>query len=333
MSDHVFNWHLPQLKQLLQHYSAGKLSHALLLSGLSGTGKLEFAHVLAKALLCHDSDVGARPCNKCDACHLYDLNNHPDYLELVPEDDSRVIKIEQTRLLPKFLGLTRHMGAERVVVIYPAETLNKHSMNSLLKILEEPPQNTFVLVVTHNPGLLLATIRSRCVHIKLNSPSASQTLEWLGLDNPTKGQLQLVHIAGSQPKLARQLLDANLAEMSQVWFTQWIDVAYGTESAVKIAAIWQKQEISHILLMLHGWMADLIKIKLAVPVSGQIPDENTIALQNIAQKLEITQVYDYYNKIINALRLSTRSVNQQLLLESLLLDWQMIESKRAVNGY
>ena len=324
MSESVFPWHKAQYDEQLKQHANGRMSHALLLSGELGLGKLEFARKLAAALLCGESDITNKPCGHCESCRLISADTHPDYLEIIPEQDSEVIKIDQTRQLPEFLSLTRHVSQERVIVIYPAESMNRFSMNALLKTLEEPPENTFLLVVTHNPGMLLPTIRSRCVHIKMATPDNVQTIQWLGLDANNDTSSQLIRSIGNKPKLIKQLLEQGLADTSTQWFSQWLAIKQDKENAIKIANSWNKHEISHILFMLHGWVADLIRLKMTENAGNQPVNSQSGELKKIASKLEITQVYDYYNKIIDAMRLMSRSVNKQLLLESLLLDWQQL---------
>src|SRR5699024_4067201 len=104
---------------------------------------------------------------------------HPDYHSVVPEAGSQVNKINQIRRLVEFSARTAHHGGARVVLIAPAEALNRNAQNALLKTLEEPGDGLVLLLVSHQPSLLLPTIRSRCQHRRLPLPTTEAALNWL----------------------------------------------------------------------------------------------------------------------------------------------------------
>ncbi len=153
-----------QMQQLRKN-----MPHALLFFGNPGIGKSLFAQQLAKALLCEKIQPDGYACDACPSCVWFAQENHPDFrcirpenLEPEPADDaSKEIKIDQIRALADFMNISTHRSGMRVVVLYPAETLNLASSNALLKTLEEPPPNTVFLVITHSLDKLLPTILSR----------------------------------------------------------------------------------------------------------------------------------------------------------------------------
>lgn len=126
--------------------SSGNLHHAWLLVGERGTGKATFAHAAARTLLSSTSFTSA----------------HPDLFLLKPEDDSDVIKVDATRELTNFSSLTPALGERKVIIIDSVDELNDNAANALLKLLEEPQDNTFFFLVCHSLSRILPTIRSRC---------------------------------------------------------------------------------------------------------------------------------------------------------------------------
>lgn len=155
---------------------SGALHHAWLLVGPQGVGKASFAQAAALRMLAEASATGVTaPGLIVPDSHptraLVDAGSHPDlrYLRRLPKDAekpdqdiARSITIAQVRSLQPMFATTPSMGARRVVIIDAADDLERNGANALLKNLEEPPSGTIFLLVSHAPGRLLPTIRSRC---------------------------------------------------------------------------------------------------------------------------------------------------------------------------
>lgn len=177
-----------RLKHILRlSLEKGRLPNSLLFAGPEGVGKRATAFVLAKALCCQRLKDDS--CDACDPCRLIDKaaregkNHHPDVIEIGPERD--VIRIEKTRELKSLAYLRPIMGGRRVFIIDQAETLNEEAANSILKVLEEPPSFTHLVLVTSNLDRILPTIRSRCRLLEFCPISAADIeaeLERKGLD-------------------------------------------------------------------------------------------------------------------------------------------------------
>lgn len=194
------------------------LPHALLLHGPSGTGKVAFAEHLCQAMLCESRERASAPCGRCDACRWFQAGSHPDFRRVEPEslardagdageDDvapvakttkpSTEIKVSQVRELDDFLNLRSHRGGRRVVLVRPAEDMNPNAANALLKGLEEPPGSASFILVSHRPGSLLATIRSRCVQLAMPVPEESAALAWLESQGVAEAASWLAFASGS----------------------------------------------------------------------------------------------------------------------------------------
>lgn len=147
----------------------GLLHHAWLLCGPEGVGKATFAYRAARRLLGAAPDpsrgpLGTRPDDPVS--RLISAQSHPDLLvlERLVENGKtkKSISVDQARDLPEFFSKSPSQAQARVAIIDAADDLNVNAANALLKVLEEPPQHGVLLMVTHAPGRLLATIRSRC---------------------------------------------------------------------------------------------------------------------------------------------------------------------------
>ena len=185
-----FPWHQTTWEVLLR--KTGELPHALLLHGARGIGKRALAERFAQYLLCEARGAEAA-CDRCEACRWYLAGHHPDLRRLEPEAlavesgeergsrarPSNEIKVEQVRALADFLNIGSHRGRLRVALVHPAEALNVHAANALLKSLEEPPPGAVFVLVSHRPARLLPTLRSRCVALAIPLPPNEKAHEWL----------------------------------------------------------------------------------------------------------------------------------------------------------
>jgi DNA polymerase-3 subunit delta' len=161
------------VEQFAAAWRTRQLHHAWLLAGPKGVGKSTFAAAAARRVLAEaagppfDLPGIAFPADH-PMVKLVDAGSHPDmrWLERQLDDRGeklrRNITVEQIRDLGEFLGLTTALSPWRVIVIDTIDDMNKEGANALLKMLEEPPPNTLFFIVSHAPGRLLPTIRSRC---------------------------------------------------------------------------------------------------------------------------------------------------------------------------
>lgn len=152
---------------------SGRLHHAWLLAGPQGIGKARFAEMAALRLLAEGSATPVNlpglqvPANHPTAS-LIDAGSHPDFQRLErlfrdkTGDYARNISIDQVRALQGLFGTTPTFSTRRIVVIDAIDDLERGAANALLKSLEEPPPDSLFLLVSHAPGRLLPTIRSRC---------------------------------------------------------------------------------------------------------------------------------------------------------------------------
>ena len=129
----------------------GALHHGILLLGKSVPSAENAALLLAQELLSLDQETGI----------------HPDLFHLCPTGKARIITVEKTRELISIINRTSNQGGCKVAIIHEADRMRKEAANAFLKTLEEPPPDTFILLTTSRPYSLLATIRSRCLLVRL----------------------------------------------------------------------------------------------------------------------------------------------------------------------
>lgn len=168
------------VEQFSSAWATRKLHHAWLLAGPKGVGKAVFAHAAARRVLAEAAGPafdlpGLETPEAHPIVRLIEARSHPDmrWLERAVNEKTsnlaRNISVDQVRDLGEFFGLTAALSPWRVAVIDTVDDLETSGANALLKMLEEPPPNTLFFLVSHAPGRLLPTIRSRCRRLDFQS--------------------------------------------------------------------------------------------------------------------------------------------------------------------
>lgn len=178
----VYNWnilgHKKQLKFIEEDIKSGNLAHAYLFSGPSSVGKFSIARRFVNIMQCPNN-----LCNECPTCKQIQSGNHPDTIVLKEKDES--IKIEQIRDIIQRLQMTKQ-AKYKILLIKGAERLTPEAANCLLKTLEEPPPNTFIIMTTSSIREILPTIISRVRIIKFTAYSQKFLEEKLAEMYPDK---------------------------------------------------------------------------------------------------------------------------------------------------
>ena len=176
----------PQAAAFEEALRRGRLHHAWLLWGPRGVGKARFALRAARRLLGARPDADYGPLGSAPddpVSRLISARSHPDFLLLereVPDGKPRRnIPVDEARRLPDFFSRSPALAPHRVAVIDAADDLNPNAANAVLKTLEEPPPRGVVLLVSHSPGRLLDTIRSRCRRLAFPPWPEADLADWL----------------------------------------------------------------------------------------------------------------------------------------------------------
>lgn len=160
--------------------------HALLFYGPEGIGKCLLAKEFARAFLCLASPQEEKPCNCCESCRLLNFATgnfaHPDYLYFDPMTDeeqekkkTKIISVNQIRGLIKQSAFGPSLSKHKICIINEADTMNTEATNSLLKLLEEPPDKWFFILVAASLSRLLPTILSRVIQVRFTPLSVEET--------------------------------------------------------------------------------------------------------------------------------------------------------------
>lgn len=310
-------WHQQVWQRLLK--SRGRLPHALLIAGQAGLGKRRFALRLAKALLCEQSDPNGDACGECDACHQFEAGSHPDFFPVsIPEDKTR-IGIDQIRRLIEQLGL-RSQRHYRVAVIEPADAMTHEAMNSLLKVLEEPGEDTLIILVSSRPGFLPATIRSRCQRHDIAPPTMEAAQSWL-LGQGVRDPLPLLAMANGSPLAALALRERDIAGLRVALMQDIENLFTGKENPVALAEKWSSDDPALAIDWLSGCIMDMIRLKMGPNPPGITNPDLLNNLKPLAKQLDLDILYRHLEQVGKARNLLQGSVSNQVILEEVLIPW------------
>ena len=278
----LYPWHSGLVERFVDLAERQSLPAAIALTCAEGWGGEDLLARCASELLQIKSELPV------------DQVAHPDFCWLRPE--GAVIKIESIRRLNQFAVQTPQISVRKVAGIVDAHLMNKNAANALLKILEEPPPNTHIILVTPYWGRLLPTIRSRCQRYELEQDRES-SVNWLTEQGVVPQAEDLLETNGAP--LA--LLNAQGFDLRQ-----WLDDLERSREPSACAAVLLKADVVEVLAR---WS------RLLVSRQWQSADRQTLAF------------IDEVNQVRIALQ-SSNSANPQLLVERLLAQWQAISASK-----
>lgn len=326
MVDHGLPWLNVPTARLCDEFERGQLGHAPLLHGPQGIGKHALAHALASAILCHNrgvSTVDTAPqatggaCGQCEACQMIAASSHPDLFVVSVLEDAKEIVVDQVRALIEKVALTPAAGAHRVAVIESAELMNVNAANALLKTLEEPPNNVWLILVSSAPGRLPPTVWSRCQKVVVQPPNLEDASRWLDLQaqafDATQRRLALKMASGA-PCLALSHLEGGLTETAESVWEALVGIAKGEGLRPDLPTQWADQA-SATWTCLAYWVSELATGEvLAFGDGGRLDEVLGQAHHNDWSEL--------WSSALEGLALTGSGVRQDLLLGRWLLAWE-----------
>ena len=308
----ILPWQQPLLDRLTQLYHQGQLAHALLLTAVAGNGQDAFALALSRRLLCLRASACVSDETPCHSCQLLQAGTHPDYHPLGLSDASASIKVDAVRSLTNSVYQTSSISSCRVILIAPASKLNIAASNALLKMLEEPPAQTFFILLAAQSSHVLPTIASRCQHDTLPEPDVNALLAWLDV-----AQSDLSSIVGAKymgpETLAALVAEARQAEGSEpnvatVLTRDLAQLQQNPSTLTQIAKSWLVYPLEE---MVEQWIY-LVAAKI------------TQQQRQLVEKNQSSALFGFLNTLYTIQQglLAQQHLNVQLVYESLLIDWQ-----------
>lgn len=318
-----YPWQQTVWDRLRAQHQQQRLPHALLLIEPGGCGHSRLALALAQYLLCKQPQATA--CGQCKTCLLLAQDNHPDFVRIEPESAGKAIRVDQIRKLVDFAAASAQQGGYRVVLLEPAERMNVNAANALLKVLEEPGEDSLFLLLSERPGRVLPTVRSRCQQLRLVPPAEAEALSWLREALPAEADARLLlRLAGGAPLAALELQ----AHEGQAVRAQRLDalaqVIRRQQSVSEVAEHWGREELLPLLEWLQRLVADLLRLRLGACETAQRNPDAQELLERLQPLSNPQKLFEFRDKMQDYRENIMRGTNpnQQLLWEDLLIAWR-----------
>ena len=320
LSHRLLPWLGPTLAQLETARRAGSLGHAWLISGPAGVGKLNLALVLAGRLFGNDTEpvvLDAGSALAAMAARHEPTDRHPDLHWLYPEEDKETISIDQVRAVIEDFTLTAHRGGAKVLLVEPAEGLTTAAANALLKTLEEPTPQGYLLLTSSQPGRLPATVRSRCQHVALRAPDAASVAQWLGV-SPAVVRVAQRSVGGAPLPLAAAIQSDALSVFNKLE-SDLAEISEDRLDPQAVASSWAKGDTELALSWLRRRIHEEVRTRLGEPggsTSVTVPAATT--LHNAWRALPARTLFDEYDRAEKLLNQLGSGLNVELALAAML---------------
>jgi DNA polymerase-3 subunit delta' len=309
----TLTWLLPDYQKLSSLVKKHQNAHGILLIGPPGIGRRILAFELAGDFL--KTDKFSIKTNQENQLDIF----HPDCNLICPEENKTSISIDKIRSLKSSLELTSHQGNGKVGIIYPAESMTLSAANSLLKVLEEPPDETLLILITESAKKLPDTVVSRMQNHNVKKPSAEESIQWLNNYQTEENWKEIIDLFGSLPLLFTELGYEFLHEKINSTIKDINALILKKSKPSEIATIWAKEDLEIALKILYILISNLITrslIKTEIDAK-YIPKSLE---QFIDAKLNYEECFNYLNEIANMRQhlLKGKGLNWNLQINNLL---------------
>lgn len=300
-----------------------KVSHAYILNGPKGSGKKMLANLFAKTLQCECGE--AEPCGKCKSCRQADGENQPDIIRVRHEKPNTISVDDIREQINNDILIKPYSSKYKVYIIPNADKLTVQAQNALLKTIEEPPAYAVIFLLTENAEVLLPTIRSRCVMLKLRNIKDKLIKKYLMEELQIPDYKADICTAFAQGSMGRAIMLATSEHFNEIkeeaiQLLKYINEMemYEIVGAIKNISNY-KLEITDYLDILMIWYRDILFYKATKDVDGIVFGEQLKYIKERASKSS----YEGLEKIIESIEKAKvrlrANVNFDLVMELLLL--------------
>jgi DNA polymerase-3 subunit delta' len=327
-------WQLRVYRQAVAALEQGRLGHGLLLVGPAHLGKKAVGEAIAQRMLCPTPGADGFACGACRSCRLFaaqqvgllTTQTHGDLqrVGLEPNDKGDKLRseitVDQVRKLGQWFSLSAQFGGIKVALVEPADKLNHAAANALLKTLEEPSPDRFLLLVTARSGRLAATVRSRCQRLEFRVPPGDEALGWLRTQGIAEvPAVEALLAARGNPGLAAHWARSGGLRLRGEVLKSLESLREGRSSPVELAQTWLADEHSELRLRFAAELA------LDAAARGQgVRDVRSGAPAGLTPPADFPKLAAWFDGVNRLREQLGAPLRHDLVLAGLLLDWRRL---------
>lgn len=300
-----------------------QVSHAYILNGERGAGKKMLAHLFAMTLLCEEKGPG--PCNECHSCKQAESGNHPDIIRVTHEKPNSIGVDDIREQVNNTVMIKPYQGPYKIYIIDRAELMTTEAQNALLKTIEEPPQYVVIMLLTENAELLLPTVASRCVMLKLRYIKDTLIRQYLMERLKLPDYKADLCTAFAQGNMGQAIMLANSEHFNEIReeAVHLLKNVHSMELSDIIQAINRivpyKLEINDYLDVIMVWYRDVLLYKATKDIDTVVFKEQINAIKECASKSSYEGVQLILTSFDRAKSRLKANVNFELVMELLFL--------------
>ena len=313
------------IKYIQNAVTADAVSHAYILNGERGSGKKMLANLFAMSMQCENRDEDGDACGKCQSCKQAMSGNHPDIIRVTHEKPN-TISVDDIRVqVNDDIVIRPYSSKYKVYIIADADMMTVQAQNALLKTIEEPPSYAVIMLLTENAEVLLPTIRSRCVMMKLRNIKDQLVKKYLMEQLEVPDYKADVCVAFAQGNMGKAIMLAhsecfNEIKDEAVHLLRNIDEMTVPElmEAVKRCMTY-KLEINDYLDIIAIWYRDVLIYKATKSVDRVVFSDQMKYIKERARKSSYEGIENILDALEKAKARMKANVNFELVMELLLL--------------
>ena len=296
----------PVVRLLKGQLTGKRLAHTYLFVGARGVGKRTLALEFAKALECdseitsgaasagrsHDSESGDA-CDSCESCQKIAKGSYPDVIVVSAESETGSLGIDQVRNLTSWLSLTPYQGRWKVGLIEGADRLTEEAVHASLKLLEEPPEKSILLLTATGLQRLPATLISRCALVRCVPQGIEKVARFLKEREQLDPEVSRILAVGSGGRLglALEFHRAQRLAAKNAVLDQLLTACRQKRPEIPLGTA-PREEVEEALEWLAAWWRDLLLLNLKADPAWVIHQDRLPELQRIAGGLSVEELSD-----------------------------------------
>lgn len=315
--------HQKQLAILQAALARERLHHAYLFLGPDGVGKRTVAVACAKAIHCQK--LANDFCGGCVNCDRISDGNHPDVRVIEPLPDKKEISIQQIREIERELNYRSFTGKRKIAIVDPATLLNSAAQNALLKTLEEPPQESLIILLATNEGALLPTLRSRCLRLSFAPLPRQEVAAYLrSKQGRSAADAEfLAALSMGSIGVAVALDKDELIERRRVWTGLLSSLKardYQSAMAAAETLAGNRDEALKFLNWAESWYRDLLIYRVTNKAAELVNLDMLEQIEQQAADANIDGIRASMERAVGAVAAIQRNLNRRMVLERFLFD-------------